>query len=62
MKIKINIHVYLRRLSTRKIVNVWNENQRGECELSKMNIVKRKLSHSRWNEQDIVGIVKNNCV
>lgn len=53
-------------LSTKIINNenrhVWNENQRGECELSQMNIVKRKLSHSRWNEQDIVGIVKNNCV
>jgi hypothetical protein len=50
-----------------KIINnenrhVWNENQRGECELSKMNIVKRKLSHSMWNECGIVSGVKNNCV
>ena len=50
-----------------KIINnenrhVWNENQRGECGLSKMNIVKRKLSHSMWNEHGIVSGVKNHGV
>jgi hypothetical protein len=31
------------------IVNVWNENQRGERQLSRMIITKRESPYSRWN-------------
>jgi hypothetical protein len=31
------------------IVNVWNENQRGEWESPIMNITKRESPYSRWN-------------
>jgi len=35
--------------NTRKeIVNVWNENQRGECELSMMGIIKMKIVYGMW--------------
>jgi hypothetical protein len=31
-----------------EIVNVWNENQRGECESSKMGIIKMKIVYGMW--------------
>ena len=37
-------------LSTKEIINGWNENQHGERQLSKMIITKRKSSYSMWNE------------
>lgn len=42
----------------RKSSHVWNENQHGERQLSKMIITKWKSSYSRWNEHGIVGGMK----
>ena len=38
----------------KKSSHVWNENQHGERQLSKINITKRKSLYSMWNEQGIV--------
>jgi hypothetical protein len=46
----------------KEIVNVWNEHQHGERQLSMMIITKRKSSDSMWNEQDIVRGMKEWCV
>jgi len=34
---------------------VWNENQRVECKLSKMNVVKHKIVYSVWKVCFIVN-------
>jgi hypothetical protein len=47
-----------RQIINKEIVNVWNEHQHGERQLSIMIITKRKSSYSRWNEQGIVSGMK----
>jgi hypothetical protein len=46
------------KIINKEIINVWNENQHGERQLSIMIITKRKSSYSRWNEQGIVSGMK----
>jgi hypothetical protein len=45
--------------NTRKeITNVWNENQHGECKLSRMGIIKMKIVYGMWKVCLVVSGIK----